>query len=354
MNSHSDLEPIQRQLVNFVSDNIDLNSICGETLVLSPLSGDAGFRQYFRLNTRLPMLAVWAPLETENSVQFCQVSTFFNEHGVRAPRVLAVDLERGFLIVEDFGDALLQTELNERSVDGYYSEAFALLLHLQSAPENNDTKSLFREYDAALLGQELGLFDDWYVQKLLGLRLEDAQVQMLREVYAKLISRATQQRQVIVHRDFHCRNLIVQGNGSLATIDFQDAVRGPITYDLVSLLKDCYVQWDTAQIERWALAYASTAQAAGLIHDTSEREFLQDFDWMGLQRHLKVLGVFARLYLRDGKTGYLADLPRVLSYVLEVCERYDELFELRQFFGEFIAPVAKQKHKELAALVCSA
>lgn len=327
-------------LRDFVVKNLSETLWVGSEAQLEPILGDAGFRQYFRLNTRLPMLAVWAPLETENSLQFCRVSQFLLEHGVRAPKVLAVDLENGFLIVEDFGDRVLLSELNTDCVDGYYSEAMAMLLHMQSADLNEKGAECLPSYDVELLYKEMSLFDDWYLPQLLQLEITAEERTMLEAVKRQLVDSALAQPQVLVHRDFHSRNLLIHGNGSLATIDFQDAVVGPLTYDLVSLLKDCYVRWPKEKVKAWALAYASMAEAAGLVTVESDELFLRSFDWMGMQRHIKVLGIFSRLYLRDKKARYLSDLPTVFEYLIESASAYDEFSAFSEFLAKRVQPLA--------------
>ena len=332
------------ELKAFAEQKVERSHWLDRELTLSPITGDAGFRQYYRLNTRIPMLAVWAPVETEDSLQFCRVAQFMLSHGVRTPRVIALEPDAGFLIVEDLGDRQLLSELNDRSVDGYYSEALSMLLHQQAAIANDEAAvAIFPEYSEVLLMEELSLFEQWYLTELLGIELSDGECQMLACVKQTLVERALDQGQVVVHRDFHSRNLMVLADESLATIDFQDAVRGPLTYDLVSLLKDCYVRWPNEKVEAWALAYAAMAREAGILDSScSKSAFLQDFHWMGLQRHIKVLGIFARLHLRDQKSRYLNDLPLVLDYVTDVAEQYEELDELSAFLHARVRPRASQ------------
>lgn len=327
----------------FAEQKLEKSYWVGDTLTLTPLPGDAGFRQYFRLNTRVPMLAVWAPPETEDSVKFCSIARFLLANGVRAPRIFALDVECGFLVVEDFGDTLLQTELIEQNVDGYYSEAMAMLLHMQSANVSESDRLTLPHYNERLLHEELSLFEPWYLEKWLQIELSVSEKDMLRSLFSKLVGSALAQKQVFVHRDFHSRNLIIQGNGALATIDFQDAVLGPFTYDLVSLLKDCYVVWDINKVEGWARVYASMADAASIVSIASEQDFLRDFHWMGLQRHIKVLGIFVRLYMRDNKPRYLQDLPAVLNYVLVASELYPEFESFSSFLKQRVLPLAKQR-----------
>jgi len=340
---------VMARLTAFAEQELDQSHWVDGSLALTPLSGDAGFRRYFRLNTRVPMLAVSAPPETENSVQFCHIARFLSASGVRTPRIFALDIDQGFLIVEDFGDVLLQTELNEQNVDGYYSEAMTMLLHMQSASVAEHDQLDLPRYDDRLLLEELGLFVPWYLEKWLEIELSSSERAMLDDVFSKLVRAAVTQKQVFVHRDFHSRNLIVHGNGALATIDFQDAVLGPVTYDLVSLLKDCYVVWDKEKVDSWARAYASMVNAADIASIESEQRFLKDFHWMGLQRHIKVLGIFARLYLRDGKPGYLDDLPTVLDYVLDASTNSPEFETFNAFMTQRVVPLAHARQSSWQA-----
>lgn len=335
----SDLQKLHAFVVQHVPSQ-------ASTSGLAALSGDAGFRSYYRLDCQPPLLAVLAPPETENSAQFCRVAEWLLAHGVHAPKVIAKDLNQGFMLVEDFGDRLLQGELSNDSVCGYYGEALSLLLHQQAAP----AEAFFPEYNEVLLGDELSLFVDWFVSQLLSLSLSNEESAIIELAFAKLIKRAKAQQQVVVHRDFHSRNLLVLDDGSLAAIDFQDAVVGPVTYDVVSLLKDCYVSWPQDQVERWALSYAAMAHDAGILDDRSEADFLIDFHWMGLQRHIKVLGIFARLYLRDGKTRYLSDLPLVLRYTREVLSHYDAFNDFSTLMSTRIVPAFQTKEAELVGL----
>jgi aminoglycoside/choline kinase family phosphotransferase len=235
------------------------------------------------------------------------------------PALLGVDMDRGFLLLEDLGDRLLLPALDQASADGHYRRAFTVLADMAAA--RTDGMNL-GAYDHALLSEELGRFQQWFVQGLLGYTPTATEQSLLRSLYAQLIDNALEQPHVLVHRDFHSRNLMLLDHDELAVIDFQDAVVGPVTYDLVSLLRDCYIQWPVAQVREWALVYRDLLRARGLLADTPDALFLRWFDWLGLQRHIKVLGTFARLYLRDGKSAYLDDLPRVIHYVLEIADAY--------------------------------
>lgn len=304
------------------------------------LAGDAGFRRYFRLASEPPLLAVYAPPTTEPNALFLKLASHLRQHGVLAPAVAAADLERGFLLLEDLGATLLRQELNNDSVEGLYAEALNCLLHIQQCP----TAELgLPVYDRERLRQEMNLFSDWFVPQLLGHTLTVAELHMLDRWFRRLEDSALEQPQVFVHRDYHSRNLIYRPDGPPGVIDFQDAVTGPVTYDLVSLLRDCYIRWPENRVRRWALCYANIATQAGLLPLVSEERFLRWFDWMGLQRHIKVLGIFARLSLRDGKHGYLNDLPLVVRYTLDVARRYEEAGEFLTWFEETLMPRVRQQ-----------
>ena len=313
---------------------------CDGALSLAALSGDAGFRRYYRLNTTPPLLAVDAPPATEDSAAFVRIANFLREQGVHTPDVLAVDLAAGFLLVEDFGDELLLDSLSADTVELLYGEALLSLLRLQQSPFDG---ALARAYDGARLGAEMQLFSDWFVPQLLGYSLSAEEQTLVSDTFAQLQTAALEQPQVLVHRDFHSRNLMLREGGAPGVVDFQDAVWGPLTYDLVSLLRDCYIRWPREKVEHWALTYGDMAVDAGVMSAVPRAQFLRWFDWMGLQRHIKVLGIFARLYLRDGKTGYLKDLPLVMRYTLEVTESYPELEPFNRWFRTQLLPLAEQQ-----------
>lgn len=312
----------------------------GDELMACALGGDAGFRRYYRLNGEPSLLAVNAPPETEDTRQFCAVNRWFAQHAIRVPDVVAVDEGAGFLLIEDLGERQLLDDLGEHSVHGYYAEALNMLLHMHAQTPD---EAVFGVYGEDKLREEIDLFAPWFCQRLLGLTLSQSEIGILNELSRCLVHSALEQKPVVVHRDFHSRNLMILADGSLATIDFQDALIGPVSYDLVSLLKDCYISWPEEQVERWVLVYAATARDAGLISASSAEVFLHHFHWMGLQRHLKVLGIFARLFLRDGKSSYLNDLPRVMRYVSTVLARYQEFDGFRTFFDARVVPAAKKQ-----------
>ena len=299
-----------------------------EPTKLELIAGDASPRQYYRLtlprsNAIQPLhcqftggtwVAVASPA-SENNAAFLHVCALFEKAGVRVPTVAAADLGQGFFLLEDLGNDVLLPMLSEHTVDDWYTKALSALKTLASIEPK--TANLPR-YDAIKLQHELDLFKDWFVPELLGLPVDDDFEQLFSRLSETLIVNATEQPQVVVHRDFHSRNLMRLATDELAVIDFQDAVLGPVTYDVVSLLKDCYVRWPRDRQLAWLEEY----QALLLTEQHAEvgvpfATVVQWFDLMGLQRHLKVLGIFSRLSVRDGKSAYLDDLPRVLAYVTE-------------------------------------
>jgi aminoglycoside/choline kinase family phosphotransferase len=290
---------------------------------LRPASADASFRRYFRLDADgVPggsLVAMDAPPPMEDCTPFLHAAAVFGRSGISVPAVLAADLPRGFLLLEDFGAVTFLSRLDGSSAPALYGDAIRALVAMQRASAPGD----FPEYDRALLLRELRLFPEWYIARHKGMTLDTTEQRTLDTAFEALLENTLAQPRVHVHRDFHSRNLMVlPGARNPGIIDFQDAVHGPVTYDLVSLLRDAYIRWEEPQVIDWAVRYWEQARVAGLPVDADFGAFYRDFEWMGLQRHLKVLGVFARLYHRDGKDGYLADLPLVLRYVREVTARY--------------------------------
>ena len=290
---------------------------------LRPASGDASFRRYFRVHTGADTsyIAMDAPPEREDCRPYVRIARALRGLGLNAPEVIAQDLEQGFLLLTDFGDRLYLQALEESTVERLYGDALDALLRLQQGTRRLDW---LPPYDAALLRRELELFPDWYLARHLGLAL-DARRRDLEPAFACLIASALEQPRVAVHRDYHSRNLLVTPVDNPGILDFQDAVLGPVTYDLVSLLRDCYIAWPRERVEAWALRYRDAAARAGVDIGSDARTFLRWFDLMSVQRHLKASGIFARLKYRDGKSGYLEDVPRTLGYVREVVGRYPEL-----------------------------
>lgn len=293
---------------------------------LRPASADASFRRYFRVDGTdgASYILMDAPPPQEDVRPFIHVAELFGQTGVSVPRVLAQDVERGFLLLTDLGSTTYLHQLNIDTAHKLYLDAIdaLVLLQAQSQPD------VLPEYDRALLLRELQLFPDWYIAKHRGVTLDDKQQAALQKVFDALLANNLAQPQVYVHRDYHSRNLMVLDSGNPGILDFQDAVYGPITYDLVSLLRDAYVQWDEEVVLDWAIRYWEKARRAGLPVANDIDSFYRDFEFMGLQRHLKVLGIFARLYHRDGKAAYLDDMPLVMEYTRKTAGRYRELAPL--------------------------
>jgi aminoglycoside/choline kinase family phosphotransferase len=279
-----------------------------------------------------------APPEREDAGRFVRLGRLFREAGLNVPEIRAADLDRGFVLMEDLGDRLYLRALAEENVDRLYGDAVGALitLHVGCPPE----VAGLPPYDRALLERELGLFRDWLVGEHLAIVPEPKEEALLAQCFEGLIATALAQPRVTVHRDFHSRNLMVRARHNPGILDFQDAVAGPVTYDLVSLLRDCYIAWPEHRVIDWAQGFHRLALQSGVLREEDEDEdrFLRWFDWMGVQRHLKAAGIFARLSRRDGKPGFLADIPRTLGYVLAVCARYPELNDFGEWLEGRIAP----------------
>jgi aminoglycoside/choline kinase family phosphotransferase len=301
-----------------------------DTLEIAPASADASFRRYFRVTAQgRDYIVMDAPPAHEDCRPFVAVARLFGDAGVHVPQVLAQDLAQGFLLLTDLGDTTYLAALNDAAsrpelARELYLAANDALIRIQQASR----PGVLPDYDRALLSRELMLFPEWYVGKHLGTALSDAQNAALDTVFERILDNTLAQPQVYVHRDWHSRNLMV-ADPNPGILDFQDAVYGPITYDLASIYRDAYVQWDEEQQLDWVIRYWEKARAAGLPVRPDFGEFWRDFEWMGAQRHIKVLGIFARLYHRDGKDGYLKDMPLVTHYLRSVCGRYNELKPLR-------------------------
>ncbi|MBR9828589.1 MAG: phosphotransferase [Oceanospirillales bacterium] len=300
---------------------------------LEPVSGDASFRRYFRVRGEEgSWIVVDAPPEHEDCEPFIAIAQGWQALGIPVPRVIASDVENGFMLLDDFGDQLLLPALNEGSVEAHYAQALELLRQIQRA-----TNPQLPPYDRVMLAREMALFPEWFLTRLLGLELSEDEYKLIGLVARLLIESAQAQPQVSVHRDYHARNLMLRDGGGLGVIDFQDAVQGPVTYDLVSLLRDCYIDWPDEQVRFWVEAFRQRLLKDGI--EVSEAGlFQQQFDLMGMQRHLKVLGIFSRLWLRDDKAGYLDDLPRTLAYVYRASARYEELDTFTRWLKQRVIP----------------
>jgi len=302
---------------------------------IEPASSDASFRRYFRvLIEDKTLILMDAPPEQEDIQPFISIATYMYENGINIPKISAYDMDLGFLLLSDFGNRSYLDELNEPSADPLYKAAIDSLIAMQLMPVD---KISLPEYDNALLNQEMDLFPEWFLNKHLSIDTPE----FLTETFKLLADSALEQTQLFVHRDYHSRNLMHTTENSPGIIDFQDAVIGPITYDLVSLLRDCYIEWPDNKLANWIEYYYLNAINNKLLSSTiSLEKFTQWFDWMGLQRHIKVLGIFARLNYRDGKANYMNDLPLTLKYVRKISAKYPEFAELSHFLQQYAQIVA--------------
>lgn len=313
---------------------------------LDVVSGDASFRRYFRLvHSGGTHIAVDAPPAKENSRPFVAIARALYAHEVHVPQVIQADFDLGFMLLSDFGDTLLRPCLTDDSVDGLYQQAMSELVHIQHCPSPDDYA--LPPYDSARLLTEMALFKDWFVAQYLGLQLSAEEIAFVDSTCQQIADAIAEQPVVFVHRDYHSRNLMLLANGGIGVIDFQDAVTGAISYDLVSLLRDAYVEWPNERVEGWVEDFRLLLQNAGqLPADVSPQQFLAWFDWMGAQRHLKVVGIFARLSLRDGKHGYLNDIPLVFKYLLNEIKGYSTLKPFYDWLCRRIVPLYLAKNPQ--------
>jgi aminoglycoside/choline kinase family phosphotransferase len=316
-----------------------LPEVLGEpNFALAPASADASFRRYFRVShTCGTAIVMDAPPEHEDCRPFVKVAGLLRAAGVNAPEILAQDLDQGFLLLTDLGNTSYLQALAADTADRLFGDAIGALWRWQQASK----PGVLPTYDAALLRRELQLFPDWYLARHLGLVLSDAQRAALEHLFAQIIANNLAQPTVYVHRDYMPRNLMVC-EPNPGVIDFQDAVYGPISYDLASLFRDAFISWEEERVLDGCVRYWEGARKAGLPVRADFADFYRDFEWMGLQRHLKVLGIFARLNYRDGKASYLADTPRFLAYVRHAATRYRELTALAHLLDQFEGRVAER------------
>lgn len=304
------------ELRQWVSGRLDVRDVA-----LERASEDASFRRYFRIRIgNASWIAMDAPPEREDSHAFVKVATLMRNAGVHVPEVIAQDLARGYLLLSDLGTTTYLKAIDERNADALFADAIEALVKWQLASR----PSVLPPYDEALLRRELELFPEWYLGRHLGFELDAAQRESLENVFARLVRASLAQPRVYVHRDYMPRNLMLS-EPNPGVLDFQDAVYGAITYDVVSLFRDAFVSWPEARVLDWSARYWERAKKAGLPVHGDFGDFYRDFEWMGLQRHLKILGIFARIHYRDGKPGYLEDTPRFLDYARAVATRYAEL-----------------------------
>jgi aminoglycoside/choline kinase family phosphotransferase len=324
----------QKQLTDWLSSLYP-----NEKFTIAPASADASFRRYFRAtfadgSTKVVMDA---PPQHEDCKPFLHVGKLFEDAGTHVPHVYAQDLAQGFLLLSDLGNTTYLQALGTGDAKQLYGAATDALIKIQLASKPNELPP----YDEALLRRELNLFPEWYIARHLGVTLSDKQKAKLEEVFARILRNNLAQPCVYVHRDYHSRNLMVTEENNPGIIDFQDAVYGPITYDLASLFKDAYIKWEEEEIMDWLIRHWEKARKAGLPVRDDFGEFYRDYEMMGVQRHIKVLGIFARLYHRDGKDGYLKDMPLVMDYLRRACERYIDLKPLLVLLMELELHTAK-------------
>jgi len=292
---------------------------------LAPASADASFRRYFRIESKNPdfgtLIIMDAPPQHEPLDAFIQVDLLLSEAGMNVPKILEQNIAEGFLLLNDLGTRTYLSELNVDTANHLYQDATHALIKMQLASKPN----VLPNYDAALLQRELDLFPEWYLKKHLQIELSATQQEQLQKSFDLIIANNLAQAKVYVHRDYHSRNLMVTDINNPGVLDFQDAVYGPITYDASSLWRDAYIAWPEEKVIDWVIKFWEQGRKFGLGMPEDFGQFYRDFEWMGLQRHLKVLGIFARLFHRDGKDGYLKDIPLVLEYAIATANRYIEL-----------------------------
>ena len=306
---------------------------------LKPASEDASFRTYHRLFLKNKTFIVMdAPPEQENCKVFIKITKKLRACDVNVPIIHNVNIEQGFLLLSDLGNDLYLNKLNKSSIYELYSDALSTLVAIQVLVNVGGVD----EYDKSLLMSEMNLFREWLIEKHLNIKLSDSQVKILTTLFDLLVNNALQQPKVFVHRDFHSRNLMVTKENNPGVIDYQDAVYGPISYDLVSILKDCYIKWPKEEIDKWIDFYLNKLYEEKAQYRINRDEFVRWFDLMGVQRHLKASGIFTRLSHRDGKHNFLEDIPRTLSYILDLKETYEELQPICIILEELVLPRLKE------------
>jgi len=305
----------------------------GIEFTMAPASSDASFRRYFRISKDDESLIVMdAPPAKEEIGTFCRIARQLHAIGLNVPEILAEEDVQGFVLMTDLGTQQYLNLLNNSNVERLYGDALGALVTLQAGTFQQP--DFLPPYSLKLLSDEMDLFRDWYLVHALQHEATAGEHAIMVRAWTILTDSALQQPQVWVHRDYHSRNLMLTERHNPGILDFQDAVTGPITYDLVSLLKDCYIEWPAALVEEWVLGYHKLALQSGLLGNENEQQFLRWFHRMGIQRHLKVAGIFARLYYRDGKDGYLNDIPLTMRYLRQALENDPELSELSDFVNE--------------------
>ena len=297
--------------------------------LLTPVSGDASFRRYFRfISQELNYIAVDSPPEKENNEAFVHVTHLLGAEGLPVPHIYYSSLDFGFFLISDLGDELLLNVLNDENANELYKKSLNALAVIQQT-----SASSLPLYDEKLLLQEMELFREWFLIQHLSYELSKQDNEIFDKTFNALMDNALQQPQVFVHRDYHSRNLMNIEGKYPGIIDYQDAVQGPITYDLVSLLRDCYIAWPEEKIKNLALEFYNNLNN-DIVKNTNAETFLKWFDLMGIQRHLKAIGIFSRLNIRDNKPNYLSDIPRTLNYIKEIAKNYTETKQLAEFVNK--------------------
>jgi aminoglycoside/choline kinase family phosphotransferase len=321
---------------------------------IEPASSDASFRRYLRIfRDSGTLIAMDAPPATEDVRPYLRVTALLEPLGIHVPRVYEADVDRGFVLLEDLGSTHYLAQLGAGGdPQRLYGDALQALAEIQL--RGTAAAAELSPYDRVPLARELAEMPEWLLERHLALELTGAEREMIAAAFEFLIGEALSQPQVFVHRDYHSRNLMVVEDRNPGVLDFQDALRGPIGYDLVSLLKDCYIAWPRAQVVEWVSGYRSLLQSRGGRAGAGPEQFLRWFDLVGAQRHIKVLGRFARLWYRDGKAGYLRDLPLTLEYVRETCRLYPELAGLSEFLERRVAPELPRANERVARQAAAA
>lgn len=306
---------------------------------IRPMQGDASFRRYFRVKVAdNSFVAMDAPPPQENCRPFVKIANGLRELGLYAPAIIQADVEQGFLLLTDLGDATYLKTLNQHNADELYARALQALMTMQTC-RSIEGYPLPR-FNGVWMQNEWAWHKEWFLQKLLGLSLDKSETK-LDQCFNLIVQSAEHQPQVFMHRDYHSANLMVLAN-DVGILDFQDAFIGPITYDLVSLLRDCYIDWPNEKVEQWVQSYLVLLQSNGKLQGVNLAEFLCWFDWMGLQRHIKALFTFSRKHLRDGQSSYLQHIPRTFQYILTVSQRYPELSALHDYMHSHVKPKLEQ------------
>lgn len=308
---------------------------------LREIPGDASFRRYFRLYSGTQSYMVMDASQQRDCFEpYVAIAKALCSLGVTVPQIMAQDLGRGFMLISDFGDTQYLTELQTHNADGLYKTAMDSLALIQACRKVDDWS--LPAFDQTFMQRELGEFNSWFLEKYLKLSFSVQDREMLQSTFSQLSAAANQQTQVFIHRDYHSANLMVLPDKKVGVLDFQDACIGPVTYDLVSLLRDCYIDWPDEQVQSWVAYYYSSLCERHVLQAVSFDQFLQWFDWMGMQRHMKALFIFARKYLRDHTTRYLKFMPRTLNYIVKVSARYPELGAFHIYARDRMLPILSE------------